>query len=367
MKTHSTTFGKRSPRAQAVFVLNVSDATILAQRVNEFARDKPVMNSLRPLGRSSITLSPVGLGCWQFSGGRGLAGGYWLALPQETVNEIVAVSLAAGVTWFDTAELYGRGRSETALAQALTAAGKKNGDVVVATKWWPMWRTAGNIKATIAERLARLAPFGIDLYQIHQPFALASTAAQMRAMADLVADQRIRTVGVSNFSATRMRAAHRALAARGIPLVSNQVRYSLLDRRIEKNGVLETAKELGITIIAYSPLAQGILSGKFHRNPSLIRSRPGPRKWMSAFRHRGLERSRPLVIALEEIARAHAATPSQVALNWLMNFHGDIVVVIPGATSPAQAAENVGATGFRLSDAELKRLDELSRPSWCVN
>ena len=318
------------------------------------------MDNYRSLGRSPIAISPIGLGCWQFSEGRGFAGRFWPALSQETANHIVAASLDAGINWFDTAEVYGGGRSEAALARALTAAGKKNGDVVVATKWWPMWRTAGNIKATIRARQSFLASFGIDLYQIHQPFALASTAAQMHAMADLVEDQRIRTVGVSNFSAAKMRAAHQVLATRGIHLVSNQVRYSLLDRRIEKNGVLKAAKELGITIIAYSPLAQGILSGKYHRDPDMIRSRPGPRKWMTAFRRRGLDRSRALVAALEEIARAHDATPSQVALNWLADFHGDTVVVIPGATIVAQAEENAGAMRFRLSDAEMKRLDELS-------
>jgi aryl-alcohol dehydrogenase-like predicted oxidoreductase len=324
--------------------------------------EMPVMNNLRPLGHSPITISAIGLGCWQFSEGSGLAGGYWPALPQETVNQIVAASLAGGITWFDTAEVYGGGRSEAALAKALITAGKKNGDVVVATKWWPMLRTAGSIKATIAERLTRLAPFGIDLYQVHQPFALASTAAQMCAMADLVADHSIRTVGVSNFSAARMRAAHKALAAGGIPLVSNQVPYSLLNRRIETKGVLAAAKELGITIIAYSPLAQGVLSGKFHRDPSLIRSRPGPRKWMTSFRRRGLERSRPLVTALEEIAQTYGATASQVALNWLVHSSGDTVVVIPGATSVAQAAENAAATRFCLSVSEVKRLEELSRP-----
>lgn len=316
----------------------------------------------RRLGRSSIFISPIGLGCWQFSEGHGLAGGYWPALARETVNQIVAASLAGGINWFDTAEVYGGGRSEKALAKALTAAGKKNGDVVIATKWWPLWRTARSIKATIGERLACLAPFGIDLHQVHQPFALSSTVAQMRAMADLVAEQRIRTVGVSNFSARKMRAAHKALATRGIPLVSNQVRYSLLNRGIERNGILKSAQELGVTIIAYSPLGQGVLTGKYHRDPTMIRSRPGPRKWLASFRRRGLERSRPLVAALEAIAQKYGATPSQVALNWLMYFHGDAVVVIPGATRVEQATENVGAMSFRISDAEMRRLDELSRP-----
>jgi aryl-alcohol dehydrogenase-like predicted oxidoreductase len=320
------------------------------------------MDRHRSLGRSPLSISPIGLGCWQFSEGHGLAGGYWPALSQQTVNQIVATSLAAGINWFDTAEVYGGGRSEVALARALMAAGKKNGDVIVATKWWPAGRTARNIRATIGKRLACLAPFSIDLYQIHQPFALAPTAALMRAMADLVAEGRIRTVGVSNYSAAKMRAAHRTLAARGIPLVSNQVRYSLLNRRIEKNGTLQAAKELGITIIAYSPLAQGVLSGKYHRDPAMIRSRPGPRKWMGAFRRRGLERSRALVAALEEIGRAHSGTPSQVALNWLLSFHGESVVVIPGATSVVQAAENAAAMGFTLSAIELKKLDEISQP-----
>jgi aryl-alcohol dehydrogenase-like predicted oxidoreductase len=336
-------------------------ANTLYCRNNDICRGGQVMDNLRSLGGSAIAISPIGLGCWQFSEGRGFAGRYWPALPQETANQIVAASLDAGINWFDTAEVYGGGRSEAALSKALTAAGRKNGDVVVATKWWPLLRTAGNIKATIGARLSSLAPFGIDLYQIHQPFALASTAAQMHAMADLIADQRIRTVGVSNFSAGKMRAAHQVLATRGIHLVSNQVRYSLLDRRIERNGILKTARELGITIIAYSPLAQGILSGKYHRDPEMIRSRPGPRKWMAAFRRRGLDRSRALVAALEEIARARGATPSQVALNWLANFHGETVVVIPGATSVAQAEENAGAMNFLLSDAEMKKLDELSQ------
>jgi aryl-alcohol dehydrogenase-like predicted oxidoreductase len=316
---------------------------------------------LRPLGRSPLRISAIGLGCWQFSEGQGLGGSYWPALPRETENRIVAVSLAAGINWFDTAEAYGAGRSETVLARALTAAGRSDGDVVVATKWLPIFRTAASIRATIGERRARLAPFGIDLHQVHQPLALSSTRAQMNAMADLVAEGAIRTVGVSNFSARRMRTAHAALADRGIPLVSNQVRYSLLYRQIEANGVLDTARRLGVTIIAYSPLAQGVLSGKFHEDPRLIRTRTGPRKWLPPFRRRGLRRSRPLIRALQEIARAHGATASQVALSWLLRGHGETVVVIPGATGVAQAEENARAAEVRLSDSEFVRLDELTR------
>src|SRR5512136_3189881 len=286
------------------------------------------MTERRRLGRTSIEITPIGLGCWQFSGGHGFVGGFWEALSQEAVDEIVRVALAGGVSWFDTAEAYGKGRSEQALARALAAAGRKDGDVVVATKWWPIPRTARSIRTTIDERLRCLDGFSIDLHQVHQPFSFSSVEAEMEAMADLVAAKKIRAVGVSNFSAAQMRRAHAALAKRGIPLASNQVRYSLVARGIESNGVLAAARELGVTVIAYSPLGQGILSGKFHADPALVRSRPGPRRYMSSFGPRGLERTRPLVDELQRIAAARAVTPSQVALSWLLHFHGETIVAI---------------------------------------
>jgi len=316
--------------------------------------------SVRQLGRSSIAISPIGLGCWQFSEGSGLVGGYWPALPKETTQEIVATVLAAGINWFDSAEAYGGGRSEAALSRALVAAGKGNGEVVIATKWQPFPRTASSITRTIAERRRRLAPFDIDLYQVHGPYALASVTGLMNAMAALVERGEIRAVGVSNFSARQMRAAHGTLAARAIPLVSNQVRYNLVNRRIERNGVLAAAKELGVTIIAYSPLGQGVLSGKFHRDPRLIQSRPGPRKRLPSFRRRGLERTRSLVVALEEIGKAHGASASQVALSWVVNAQGEIVVAIPGATTVEQARDNAAAMSLRLGSTDMRRLDELS-------
>lgn len=301
----------------------------------------------------------VGLGCWQFSEGFGLAGGFWDALPPPAVDEIVDASLKGGINWFDTAEIYGRGRSERGLAGALVRAGKQPGDVLIATKWWPLPRTARSIVGTVGDRLEALKPFGIDLHQVHQPFALATIRGQMNGMADLLAQRRIRAVGVSNFSARQMRRAHLALSSRGAALASNQMPYSLLDRRIESNGVMAAAKELRISIIAYSPLAQGLLSGKFHDDPGLLQKLTGPRKMMPSFRKRGLARSRPLVDELKKIAAAHGATPSQVALNWLAHFHGETVVVIPGATRRRHAEENVGTTGFTLSS---QRIDELSRP-----
>ena len=179
----------------------------------------------------------------------------------------------------------------------------------------------------------------------------------MEEMAKLVEAGKIRSVGVSNFNSEQMRRAHRQLQKHGLPLAVNQVRYSLLDRRIEKNGILETAKELGVTIIAYTPLESGMLTGKYHKNPELLKSKS------SFYRirlQRSLEKSRGLVAVLEEIAGKYKATAAQVALNWVINSQGDIVVTIPGVTKVSQAVESAGAMKFRLSGDELARLHEIT-------
>jgi len=317
---------------------------------------------LRPLGKTDLRISPIGLGCWQFSSGQGLVGKYWPALPVETVRAIVRASLENGVNWFDTAEAYGGGASEEALSGALKALGTKPGEAVIATKWMPFFRRASSITGTIDERLRRLGGFPIDLYQIHQAYgALSSHKELMARLADLVEQKKIRTAGISNFNARQMRAAHAELAKRGIPLVSNQVQYSLLDRRIERSGVMDAAKELGITIIAFSPLAQGLLSGKFHLDPAALANLKRPRKLLPSFRPAGLQKSRPLILALNAIAERHQATIPQVALAWLLAFHGNTVVAIPGASSEKQAIANAGAMKIQLTQDELREIDELSR------
>jgi aryl-alcohol dehydrogenase-like predicted oxidoreductase len=205
--------------------------------------------------------------------------------------------------------------------------------------------------------------FSIDLHQVHWHVGcFSSYAAQMAAMAELVGQGKTRIVGISNFPAKGMRTCHTALQEHGIALCTNQVRYSLLDRRIEAKGVIAAAKELGVTIIAYSPLAQGLLTGKFHDDPSLVKDRPGPRKWMPSFRKRGMEKSRPVVDELRKIANHQACSPSQVALAWLIQFHGDTVVAIPGATKVEHVRESAGAMAVELTKEELQRLDAVSRP-----
>jgi len=312
----------------------------------------------RSLGKTGINVSPIGLGVMEFSGGGGLLGRIFPVIAQEEKNAIVQAALDGGVNWFDTAELYGSGVSERSLATALKAAGKSNGEVVVATKWFPIFRTAANIPRTIQDRIRCLKDYSIDLYMVHQPYGFSSPEAEMDAMADLVEAGKIRSVGVSNFDPQRMRRAHKQLQKRGLPLAVNQVYYSLLHRDIETNGVLETAKELGVTIIAYTPLESGLLTGKYHQNPDLYARQP----WFRRMRMQHIyEASKPLIAAMQEIAARYEATVAQVALNWVITFPGEAVVTIPGATKVQQARDNAGAMRFRLNDEELTRLDELSR------
>lgn len=310
----------------------------------------------RALGATEYRLSPIGLGAWQFSGGKGL-GAFWGDLSSETVREVVRVSLEHGVSWIDTAEIYGGGRSEDAVADALKSLGVAPGKISVATKWFPLLRFASSITRTLPDRIRHLGGYPIALHQVHMPTSLSSIPAQMKAMAAAVRDGAIGAVGVSNFSAAQMRKAHAVLKDFGIPLASNQVSFSLVNRAAERNGVLEAAKELGITIIAYSPLGQGILTGKFHTAEGVIRP-DGMRRYVPAFSPAALSRREPLVRLLREVGAGHGATPAQVALAWLIRAHGDTVVAIPGARSVEQARSNALSMTLELTAEEIRRLSE---------
>ncbi|MFO8043474.1 MAG: aldo/keto reductase [Alkalispirochaeta sp.] len=315
------------------------------------------MSKTYPLGKTSLHVTPIGLGCWQFSRSRGLAGGYWAALPQETVQEIVRVTLEHGINWFDTAEVYGNGASEESLAAAIRALGVDHERYVLADKWFPAFRFAGSIHKTFPARQRALDGIAIDLHQIHQPFSFSRVEEQVARMGELVRQGKIRAVGVSNFNTDRMRRAHARLTLEGLPLASNQMRYSLIDREIERNGVLDAAQDLGISIIAYSPLAQGVLTGKFHGDEQ-ISSRRGPRKWLKRFKPEGLEATQPLIEELQRSAHDHRATAAQIALAWTTQRHGEQVVAIPGASSVSQAQSNAEALAIELSPEELDRLGD---------
>jgi aryl-alcohol dehydrogenase-like predicted oxidoreductase len=318
-----------------------------------------IMKNLRSLGLTGIQVTPIGLGCWQFSKQKNLSGRFWPELEDDLIKRIVSLSNEGGINWFDTAEAYGNGTSEKALSKALLAIGKKPGEVIIATKWWPFFRFATNITGTIDKRINALMPYPIDLYQVHQPWSFSNEKSEMTAMAELLDRKLIKSIGVSNFTALRMQNAWETLNKAGIPLASNQVRYNLLDRKIESNGVMDLAKKLGISIIAYSPLAQGLVTGKFHDNPELLKN-IGFRKFSPQFKPEGLEKSRPVIMLVKELALKYNVTPSQVALNWLINYHGNTVIAIPGATKEMHVKENVGTMSFRLSDEDMVRLDHES-------
>jgi len=305
-------------------------------------------------------VTPIGLGCWQFSRQNNFAGKFWPDLDDETINNIVSISLQSGINWFDTAEIYGNGASEKSLSSALMACGKKQGDVIIATKWFPAFRFASNIIKTINRRISALEPYPIDLYQIHNQLSFSNEKSEMKAMTELVSRNLIKHIGVSNFSAKKMKSAWETLDKKGLHLASNQVLYNLLNRKIESNGIMDTAKKLGISIIAYSPLAMGLVTGKFHDNPELLKN-IGFRRYYSQFKPGGLKESYPVVELVKKLSVKYNVTPSQIALNWVINYHGDTVVAIPGATKENHVKENAGAMSFRLSDEDMSKLDNASK------
>lgn len=307
----------------------------------------------RQLGKTDLEITPIGLGAMEFSGGKGFFKFFLAAVPPEKQDEVIKVALDSGMNWIDTAEMYGSGESERAVANGLKAAGKSPGEVLITTKWFPLIARAKSMRKSAKKSTQRLAPYPIDLYLVHRPSSISSIKTQMNEMADLVDSGTIRAVGISNFSVKQMIDAHETLAERGIPLATNQVHFSLLKRNIETNGVLETAKELGVTITAYTPLGMGALTGHLHRNPELLDVMPRFRR----SRLRGkLKKTKSLVETLESISLEHEATTAQITLSWTTNYHGESVVAIPGATKTYQAEQNAGAMRIKLSSEQMEAI-----------
>jgi len=300
------------------------------------------------LGASELEIAPLGLGACSW--GDQLFWGYGNAYSLPEIAEAFRVSLGAGVTFVDTAEFYGSGESERILGKLARTIQQP---VVIATKFMPYpWRfSARSLRRALKKSLKRLGVQRVDLYQIHFPSSIIGIPQLMDVLADAVADGEARYVGVSNYSATEMRVAHAALAKRGVPLVSNQVQYSLLHRAPESDGVLAACRELNVTLIAYSPLEMGLLTGKY--GPGTPPG--GLRRFYSRFSAANLRAVEPVIGLLRTIGAAHGGkTPSQVALNWLIQ-HGTLP--IPGAKNARQASDNAAALGWSLTSAEVAALD----------
>ncbi len=270
---------------------------------------------LIPLGKTDIQITPLGIGTWQW--GDRVMWGYGKTYTDADVQAAFQTSLDHGLNWFDTAEVYGLGISERLLGQYVRAVKGETAAApapLVATKFFPFpWRlTKAQFRRTLKGSLNRLGMKCVDLYQIHWPFPPVSIETWAEALADAVSDGLIRSAGVSNYNLEQMLRADIALGKRGVPLASNQVPYSLLDRRVERSGLLSQCVQRGITLIAYSPLAQGMLSGKYtpEKPPSGIRAR----RYNPAY----LAKIQPLVQLLRQIGQEYGKTPSQVALNWVV-------------------------------------------------
>lgn len=307
------------------------------------------------LGQNGPAVTPLCIGTWAW--GDKLFWNYGNNYGADQLQAAFTAALEVGVTFFDTAEIYGFGVSEEFLGQFLKKTDKQ---VQIATKYGPVpWRFLGqSVADALTDSLKRLQLERVALYQVHWPFTFfMSQETLMNALADEVKRGRIEAVGVSNYSAQQMREAHQILAARGVPLAVNQVRYSLLTRQIESNGILETARELGVTILAYSPLAQGLLTGKYTAD-SANTPKDG-RRIDSRFSKEGLQKLEPVISLLRQLGDKHDRTPAQVALRWLID-QGNIIP-IAGAKTAEQVKQNAGALGWRLGDDEIKQLDEVSR------
>ncbi len=304
---------------------------------------------LVPLGKTDIMITPVGVGTWSW--GDRLVWGYGGdSYDDADIREAFEVSIENGANWFDTAEVYGFGKSERFLGKFLPSASK---EVLIATKFFPFpwrWRKKALIRS-LKKSLKRLQLSRVDLYQIHTPLGRWSKPEYISALADAVEAGLTRAVGVSNFNTEKTKLANETLQAAGVPLASNQVEYSLFNRSIEKNGLLDYCLKNEITVIAYSPLAKGMATGKYTpESPP-----PGPRKRM--YPPEKLKQYQPVISLLKEISAKYEKTPAQVALNWTI-CKG--TVPIPGAKNAKQAAENLGAMGWRLSPEEMIALDEAS-------
>jgi aryl-alcohol dehydrogenase-like predicted oxidoreductase len=301
-----------------------------------------------------VKLPRLGLGTWAW-GDRSTWGmnGYDTSYNFDTIREAYAASVASGVTLLDTAEVYGGGESERIIGRLLAEDPAGRARVVVATKFLPYpWKLSltSALMASLQASLQRLQMPFVHLYQIHGPISLRSHDAMAEALATAHRGGLVKAVGVSNYSVREMRAIHSALERRGIPLATNQVEYSLLRTLPERTGLLRACRELGVALLAYSPIGQGRLTGKYDAaNP------PPGRRQFSAY---PMPEITPVVAELRRIGEQYGKTPAQVALNWLI-CRG--TVPIPGAKNRSQAEQNAGALGWRLSEGDVRALDGVSK------
>ncbi len=288
----------------------------------------------RVLGASGLTVSPLGVGTNKWVYGRN----------DDQVLQVFRSSLEAGVYFFDTAELYGFGKSERLLGECLR---RNERPAVIASKFLPL--PGRQLSQALEASLSRLGLQTVDVYFVHHPFTRIETL--MDQMARAVQQGQVRAVGVSNFSAAQMRRAADRLARYNIPLAANEVQYHLLHRQPEVNGVLDACRELNVALVAYLPLASG-------RLPAALSPRPPVRASFSA----GGDKAAELREILQTIAERRGKSVSQVVLNWLLR-RDEHIIPIPGTTSAAHALDNAQALTWELDEEEFTSIDRACSPS----
>ncbi|KAM7263701.1 hypothetical protein ACFE04_001384 [Oxalis oulophora] len=318
------------------------------------------------LGGSDLSVSRLGVGAWAWGDTSYWNTSGWDDRKTKAAKAAFNASVDSGITFFDTAEVYGTTffgaiNSETLLGRFIAERKKVDPtlEVEVATKFAALpWRLGReSVLAALKDSLSRLGLSSVELYQLHWP-GVWGNEGFIDGLGDAVEQGLVKAVGVSNYSERRLRDAYKKLKARGIPLASNQVNYSLIYGAPEKNGVKATCDELGISLIAYSPIAQGVLTGKY--SPENVPS--GPRS--NVYTREFLTKLQPLLNRMKKIGENYDKTSTQVALNWLIAQEN--VVPIPGAKTAEQANEFAGALGWRLSDDEVNELRSLAASAGSV-
>ncbi|KAK9691350.1 hypothetical protein RND81_09G191300 [Saponaria officinalis] len=314
------------------------------------------------LGGSNLEVTKLGVGAWSWGDNSYWNNFQWDDRKLKAAKAAFDTSIDNGINLIDTAEVYGSRsslgaiNSETLLRRFIKERKEKDpeADVAVATKFAALpWRLGRqSVVNALKDSLSRLGLSSVELYQLHWP-GLWGNEGYIDGLGDAVEMGLVKAVGVSNYSEKRLRDAYQRLSKRGIPLASNQVNYSLIYRLPEENDVKAACDELGVTLIAYSPLAQGSLSGKY--TPENPPSGPRGRIYTSDY----LSKLQPLVNRIREIGQNYDKTPTQVILNWLIAQEN--VVPIPGAKDGQQAAEFVGALGWRLSSDEIDELRSMAK------
>ena len=310
----------------------------------------------RTMGASDLEVSAIGFGCWEMGGNQ------YGAVDDREEARAVHRAIDLGVTLFDTAAAYGHGHAEQVLGRAL---GERRKEVVLVTKGGLKWDAVGgpilrddsyaSLMEDMDSSLRRLGADYVDLYLIHWPDGTTPIAEMMRALNDLLASGKARYVGVSNFSAAQLREGRRYA-----PLCANQVGYNLFDRRWERE-MFATAQELGVGVMAYGPMAHGLLTGAFTTETTFVewdwRSR-GAAFGQALFTAENFPRNLAVVERLKALAARLGTTLPQMAIAWVLQ-HPAVGVALAGIRKPEEIEHNTGALDVRLSPDDLREIDEI--------